>query len=93
MVEARKTEAYAKWLNKLRDPQARTHILVRIERLLAGNVGDAKPVGEGVSEHYGPSYRVYFKQQGSALVVLLVGGNKQTQEQDIKYALRLARNL
>lgn len=96
MVEARKTEAYAKWLNKLRDPQARTCILVRIERLLAGNVGDAKPVGEGVSElriDYGPSYRVYFKQQGSALVVLLVGGNKQTQEQDIKYALRLARNL
>ncbi|MCY4156777.1 MAG: type II toxin-antitoxin system RelE/ParE family toxin [Gammaproteobacteria bacterium] len=96
MVEARKTEAYAKWLNKLRDPQARTRILVRTERLLAGNFGDAKPVGEGVSElriDYGPGYRVYFKRQGNALVVLLAGGNKQTQEQDIKYALRLARNL
>jgi putative addiction module killer protein len=67
-----------------------------VERLAQGNVGDAEPVGEGVSElriHYGPGYRVYFKQQGSALIVLLAGGDKRSQNRDIKRALELARNL
>ena len=67
-----------------------------MERLAQGNVGDAEPVGEGVSElriHYGPGYRVYFKQQGSALIVLLAGGDKRSQNRDIKRALELARNL
>ncbi len=96
MVEIRKTDAYAKWLDGLRDIQARARILVRIERLTAGNPGDVRPVGEGVSElriDYGPGYRVYFKRQGTTIVILLAGGDKRTQAKDIKTALRLARNL
>ncbi|MFM2315455.1 MAG: hypothetical protein RLZZ04_4733, partial [Cyanobacteriota bacterium] len=60
------------------------------------NPGDVKPVGEGVSElriNYGPGYRVYFIQRASTVIVLLAGGDKRTQEQDIKQALELARNL
>ncbi|GAB6039470.1 type II toxin-antitoxin system RelE/ParE family toxin [Endothiovibrio diazotrophicus] len=96
MVEIRKTDVYAKWLNGLRDIRARARVLVRVERLAAGNPGDAEPVGEGVSElriNYGPGYRVYYKQQGRELVILLAGGDKGSQSRDIKTALRLARNL
>lgn len=96
MVEIRKTAVFAKWLDGLNDIQARARVLVRIARLTAGNPGDAKPVGEGVSElriDYGPGYRVYFKRQGEALLVLLAGGDKRSQARDIKTALRLARNL
>jgi len=96
MIEIRKTSAYAKWLDGLRDIQARARILVRIERLAAGNPGDVRPVGEGVSElriDYGPGYRVYFKRQGVTIVILLAGGDKRTQAKDIKTALRLAHNL
>ncbi len=96
MPEIRKTEVYAKWLDGLRDVHARARILVRVERLAAGNPGDVKPVGEGVSElriDYGPGYRVYYKKQGQDVVVLLAGGDKRTQASNIKTALRLARNL
>ncbi len=64
--------------------------------LVVGHAGDAKPVGEGVSElriDYGPGYRVYFKKQGRSVVILLAGGDKRTQSRDIEAALRLARNL
>jgi putative addiction module killer protein len=80
----------------LDDIRARARILVRIERLAAGNPGDVKPVGEGVSElriDYGPGYRVYYKKQGRSVVILLAGGDKRTQSRNIKTALRLARNL
>jgi putative addiction module killer protein len=96
MLEVRKTEVYAKWLDGLRDVHARARILIRVERLAAGNPGNVKPVGEGVSElriDYGPGYRVYYKNQGQEVVVLLAGGDKRTQASDIKTALRLARNL
>lgn len=96
MVEIRKTEVFAKWLDNLDDIRARARILVRIERLAAGNPGDVKPVGEGVSElriDYGPGYRVYYKKQGRFVVILLAGGDKRTQSRNIKTALRLARNL
>lgn len=96
MLEIRKTERFANWLDSLRDVRARARIQVRIERLAAGNPGDVQPVGEGVSElriDYGPGYRVYFKKIGSAVLILLAGGDKRTQEADIKTALRLARNL
>ncbi len=69
---------------------------MRIERLAAGNPGDVKPVGEGVSElriDYGPGYRVYFMKRGREVVILLAGGDKATQSIDIRAALRLARNL
>jgi len=80
----------------MRDIRARVRVMIRIERLADGNPGDVSPVGEGVSEmriDYGPGYRVYYKQQGSEVVVLLVGGEKHTQARDIRIALRLARNL
>ncbi len=96
MVDVRKTEVYARWLDGLRDVRARARVLVRVERLAAGNPGDMRPVGEGVSElriDYGPGYRVYFKRQGGTIVVLLAGGDKRTQGRDIETALRLARNL
>ncbi|MCE5181866.1 MAG: type II toxin-antitoxin system RelE/ParE family toxin [Betaproteobacteria bacterium] len=96
MLEIRKTETYAQWIDNLRDLQARARIQVRIERLSAGNAGDAKTVGEGVSElriDYGPGYRVYFTKHGREVVILLAGGDKTTQAADIKIALRLARNL
>jgi len=96
MMEIRKTDVYAKWLDGLKDIRARARVLVRVERLAAGNPGDAEPVGEGVSElriNYGPGYRVYYKQQGRELVILLAGGDKGSQSRDIKTALRLARNL
>ena len=96
MIEIRKTEKYAQWLDGLRDIKARARIQVRVERLAAGNAGDVRPVGEGVSElriDYGPGYRVYFTKRGRELVILLAGGDKSTQTGDIKTALRLASNL
>lgn len=96
MLEIRKTETYAQWIDNLRDLQARARVQVRIERLAAGNPGDVKAVGEGVSElriDYGPGYRVYFTKRGRKIVILLAGGDKTTQAVDIKIALRLAHNL
>ena len=96
MLEVRKTGEFSRWLNGLRDVHARARVQARIERLAAGNPGDVKPVGEGVSElriDYGPGYRVYFIQKGSVSTILLAGGDKSTQTRDIKAALRLARNL
>ena len=96
MIEIRQTEAYSKWFKALRDRQAQVRINVRIRRLSLGNPGDVKPVGEGVSElriEYGPGYRVYFVQQRQTVVILLAGGDKHTQERDIKTALDLARDL
>jgi len=96
MFEIRKTEYFVRWLDGLNDIRARARILVRIERLSEGNPGDVKLIGEGVSEmriDYGPGYRVYYKQQGNTIIVLLVGGDKRTQSKDIKKALNLAKNL
>ena len=96
MIEICKTETFAKWIDGLQDIRARAHILVRIERLAAGNPGDVKPVGEGESEiriDYGPGYRVYFKKVGKQVVILLAGGNKSSQSKDIKTALLISRNL
>ncbi len=96
MIEIRKTDIFSKWLDGLKDIHARARIMVRIERLSSGNPGDVKPVGEGVSElrvNYGPGYRVYYKQQGKQFIILLAGGDKRTQNKDIKSAQRLARNL
>jgi putative addiction module killer protein len=96
VVEIRKTDIFARWFDGLRDLQARARIQARIERLAMGNAGDVKPVGEGVSElriNQGPGYRVYFKQRGREMVILLAGGDKSGQARDVKIALSLARNL
>ena len=96
MLQIRKTDVYANWIDGLRDLQGRARILVRIERLAAGHPGDVKPVGNGVSElriDFGPGYRVYFTQRGREIVILLAGGDKASQSTDIKTALRLVKNL
>lgn len=96
MVEARQAARFAQWLEDLRDLRARARVQARIERLIGGNPGDAKPVGSGVSElriNYGPGYRVYFQQKGSTLIILLAGGDKSTQARDIEEALMLARQI
>jgi putative addiction module killer protein len=94
VIEVRQTEVFSTWLRKLRDLQVLARIQIRIRRLSLGNFGDAKPVGKGVSElriDYGPGYRVYFQKTGNVLVLLLVGGTKQTQKSDIAKAKKLAK--
>ena len=96
MIEVRQTEVFARWFLRLRDLRARARIQTRVDRLEMGNAGDARPVGEGVSEmriDYGPGYRVYFIQRGSELIILLAGGDKSSQSKDISNALRLASEL
>ncbi|TRT84985.1 MAG: type II toxin-antitoxin system RelE/ParE family toxin [Microcystis aeruginosa Ma_AC_P_19900807_S299] len=96
MIEIRQTETYSQWFSNLRDRQAKARIDIRVRRLSMGNPGDVKPVGKGVSElriDYGQGYRVYFIQRGEILIILLAGGDKQTQERDIKTALNLAQDL
>lgn len=96
MLETRETSAYATWFAALCDRVAKARIDIRIRRMSLGNPGDVRFVGEGVSElriHYGPGYRIYFTKQGQAVVVLLAGGDKSAQEQDIRKAKDLARNL
>ncbi|MDY0341467.1 MAG: type II toxin-antitoxin system RelE/ParE family toxin [Coriobacteriia bacterium] len=96
MIEIRQTDEYESWFERLRDREARFRIIARIRRLSLGNLGDVKPVGEGVSElriTYGPGYRVYIKQQGNTLVVLLAGGDKSSQKRDVERAKQLARDL
>lgn len=93
MVEVIQTDVFKDWLEGLKDRRAAVRVMVRIDRLAAGNPGDVKPVGEGVSElriTYGPGYRVYFIQQGDVLIVLLTGGDKSTQDRDINKAKALA---
>ena len=96
MILIQQTEAYAKWFYGLRDRVARARIDVRIRSLSLGNPGDAKPVGDGVSElrvDHGPGYRIYFIQRGEVVIVLLAGGDKTTQDKDIRNAKALAKDL
>ncbi len=96
MIEVRQTAVYAEWFDGLRDRQAKTRVDIRIRRLSLGNPGDVKPVGEGISElriDYGPGYRVYFIQRDNEFIVLLAGGDKSSQDRDIREAKALARDL
>ncbi len=97
MKELEETPEFSKWIDGLKDRTGKAIILVRIDRLaLNGNPGDVEAVGEGVSEmriHHGPGYRVYFKERDGTLIVLLAGGDKDSQAQDIETAKRLAREL
>lgn len=93
MTELIRSSTFDRWLSGLRDRRAVARIAARLDRLAAGNPGDARPVGEGVSElriNYGPGYRVYFIQNGQILVILLCGGDKSSQDRDIKQAKALA---
>ena len=85
---------FDKWLKKLRDDRAIACIHERIDRLASGNPGDVEPVGEGISElriHYGPGYRVYYKDTGKEIIILLCGGDKSTQQTNIVRAKKIAR--
>lgn len=96
MIEIRETEEYAKWFINLRDLRAKSRILVRLRRLSLGNFGDVKSVGSGVSEiriPEGKGYRVYFLRQGDTVVMLLCGGDKGSQERDIKRAHQMAQEI
>lgn len=81
-----KTSEFDKWLKKLNDSKAKAKILLRLQRVEAGNLGDVSSVGEGIEEfriHYGPGYRIYFRRQGEKIILLLMGGDKSSQESDI----------
>jgi putative addiction module killer protein len=96
MIEIRRTGVFLKWLRGLRDSRARARIQIRIDRMSLGNPGDVRPVGDGVSElriDYGPGYRVYFVGREKTVVVLLCGGDKQTQDIDVAKAKSLAKEL
>lgn len=96
VLEIRKTQVFSKWMTGLADQRARAKIAARIDRLAFGNPGDVSPVGNGISElriHYGPGYRVYFIKQGQRLIVLLCGGDKGSQQKDIKQAKKLVAEL
>lgn len=87
-------ESFQEWLSELRDMKGRVAIARRIERMTTGNFGDSKSVGEGVSElrvDVGPGYRVYYTRRGNEVVIVLAGGDKSTQDKDIKRAQGLAK--
>jgi putative addiction module killer protein len=93
VIEFKQTETFRKWRIRLKDERARAMIASWLDRLAFGNPGDVKPVGQGISElriDYGPGYRVYFLRRGKVIIILLCGGAKSTQENDIKTAKRLA---
>jgi putative addiction module killer protein len=96
MLEIRETDEFSDWLKALRDNVAKAKILVRLQRLANGNRGDVKPVGEGISElriNHGPGYRVYYVRRGEELIILLCGGDKDSQTKDIAKAKKLAGEL
>jgi len=96
MIEVRTTQIFTDWFESLRDRRAKARIQARIDRLEMGNFGDVAPLGEGVNEmriFYGPGYRVYFVQRGPVVVILLNGGDKNTQQSDIARAKEIARQV
>ena len=95
MLDVLKSATFETWFQGLRDRQAQARINARIRRLSLGNPGDVKPVGSGVSEmriDYGPGYRIYYRQRGNILILLLCGGDKRTQDSDIKQAISISKN-
>lgn len=95
MIEVRQTIVFRKWLSDLKDHRAQFRIATRIARLEAGLLGDAK-FFDGIGElriDYGPGYRIYFVKNGNTIIILLCGGDKKTQEKDIKTAKRMTQDL
>jgi len=94
MYEVRETSTFRDWLTSLKDRRAVIKIAARIRQTERGNLGDIKPVGEGISEmriHYGPGYRIYLAKQSGKIVILLCGGTKKTQAKDIKIAKKMTQ--
>ena len=93
MYHLKQTETFRRWERRLKDQRARALIAARLLRLASGLAGDVAPVGEGISElriHYGPGYRVYFQRRGAEIIILLCGGDKGSQERDIRAAKQIA---
>ena len=94
-MRVEKTDEYSEWLDKLKDRTGRARILVRVDRLIDGNPGQHRNLTDGVSElkiDVGPGYRVYYALRETRLLLLLLGGDKSTQDEDIEAAIRLAKN-
>jgi putative addiction module killer protein len=94
-MRVEKTDEYRDWLDELKDRSGRARILVRVDRLIDGNPGQHRDLTDGVSElkvDFGPGYRIYYTQRGDRLLLLLIGGDKSTQQKDIATAIRLAKS-
>ena len=92
VYQLRETDTFAKWLKRLRDKRGKARILARLDSARLGGLGDCKPIGSGIKEmriHFGPGYRVYFVRRGKIVLLLLCGGSKSTQKQDIERAQKL----
>jgi putative addiction module killer protein len=96
VLELRKTAEFEKWMKGLKNSGARSRVQIRLDRLADGNPGDHKPTREGVIEmriDFGPGYRIYYCKRGEVIVIVLGGGTKKTQEQDLSTAVLLSRTL
>lgn len=96
MYSIKLTDAFSAWLDGLKDRMARQRLNVRLRKALLGNLGDVKPVGEGLfemREHFGPGWRMYYVQRGAVLIVMLGGGDKSSQAAAIAKAAKLAASL
>lgn len=92
----KRLEEFSDWLKCLKDSLTRQRLNKRLRKVQLGNLGDVEPVGEGVyemREHFGPGWRMYYVQKGDALIVMLGGGDKSTQQADINRAIELAKYL
>ena len=90
------TQVYLDWINRLKDRAGRARIQMRVDRLVHGNPGQHRKLTDGISElkiDVGPGYRVYYTERDKEIIILLAGGDKSTQQQDVKAAIALARNL
>lgn len=95
MIEVRETDVYANWFRSLKDTRAQIRIQTRINRVIAGLLGDVK-FFQGIGElrvDYGPGYRIYFVQRGTTLIILISGGDKSSQDRDIKRAIEMAKEV
>ena len=96
MYIIKQTDIFSKWLKKLKDIQGKVSIIRRIDRMRLGNFGDHKSVGENISElriTVGPGYRVYYTRKDDEIIILLIGGDKSTQREDIAKAKQIVKEL
>ena len=96
MFTVKHTSQFDEWLSNLKDPKVKGRLVARLRKVQLGNLGDVKPVGEGVfemREHFGPGWRIYYTQRGKEIIILLGGGQKSTQNTDIAKAIKLAGSI
>lgn len=96
MYTVKQLPEFSDWLNDLKDSMTRRRLATRLRKATLGNLGDIKPVGEGVfemREHFGPGWRMYYVQHGEVLIVMLGGGDKSSQDADITKAQQLAKTI